>query len=228
MKNTSLTQYLPADWKYSFNLDVDKVWSAFFLHGLLLDVGTGTLDVPHDGANKHRLRSALLARNIRMAGPGQDEWNHACDACTWYTTDEHGQVGMLPLCPTISPLSYSQPSYGPALQTESPSDDHAVVSTIAWNLYPQSSIASANSIKTRIACAWWRTAERKLTRAIEPVRIPSIAHLNSIISCKGRRCSSSSGASNNLKSHNHTTRFPKMTPKHRDWRALEQTRTRIS
>ncbi|KAJ7055396.1 hypothetical protein C8F01DRAFT_1087972 [Mycena amicta] len=74
MKDRSLTPFLPADWGYTFNLDVEKVWNAFFLHGLLLDVGSGSLE--------------------RMAGPGQDEWNHACDACTWYTEDNKGNLGL--------------------------------------------------------------------------------------------------------------------------------------
>ncbi|KAJ7065822.1 hypothetical protein C8F01DRAFT_1218892 [Mycena amicta] len=100
MKDRSLTPFLPADWGYTFDLDVEKVWNAFFLHGLLLDVGSGSLEVPHDGFNKHRFTAALLVRNQRMAGPGQTEWNHACDACTWYTEDNKGNLAVVRSCVT--------------------------------------------------------------------------------------------------------------------------------
>ncbi|KAF8583376.1 hypothetical protein K439DRAFT_1348921, partial [Ramaria rubella] len=36
------------------------------------------------------LHPVLEARNERMAGPGQPQWNHACEKCTWVTLAEDG------------------------------------------------------------------------------------------------------------------------------------------
>ncbi|KAF7289811.1 hypothetical protein MIND_01355400 [Mycena indigotica] len=100
MKPEHLTPLLPAEWGYAFDLDVEKVWSAFFLHALLLDAENSSLEVEHNTVNKFRLTSALLARNQRMAGTGQAEWNHACEACTWYTNDEKGNPAVIRSCVT--------------------------------------------------------------------------------------------------------------------------------
>ena len=35
-----------------------------------------------------RLRPALQARTRQMRGTGQEEWNHACELCSWVYTDE--------------------------------------------------------------------------------------------------------------------------------------------
>jgi hypothetical protein len=38
-----------------------------------------------------RLRPALEARNARMMGPGQEQWNHGCDKCTHVLQSEGGE-----------------------------------------------------------------------------------------------------------------------------------------
>ncbi|TFY58442.1 hypothetical protein EVJ58_g6411 [Rhodofomes roseus] len=45
--------------------------------------------LPHD---VERLALALRARNVIMAGPGQEMWNHACDLCCWVQPDDEGQM----------------------------------------------------------------------------------------------------------------------------------------
>nr|GAT48245.1 predicted protein [Mycena chlorophos] len=101
LKDRGFLCFLPADWPYTFDLDVQKAWNAFFIHGLLIDhQGGRVLEVPHDAAHKDRFKAALLARNKRMVGPGRDEWNHACDGCCLYTQDKEGNWGMLRSCVT--------------------------------------------------------------------------------------------------------------------------------
>ena len=70
------------------SLDGDHVWHAFYLHGLLQDASkrSQTLCLPHKGKQSERLRAALQARNIRMAGTGQAQWAHACDECEKVST----------------------------------------------------------------------------------------------------------------------------------------------
>ncbi|KAI0684068.1 hypothetical protein C8T65DRAFT_594255, partial [Cerioporus squamosus] len=64
-------------------LDSDHVWSAFYLHALMLDSArrSEALCLPHRGKQSERFRGALALRNVRMAGTGQLHWAHACDVC---------------------------------------------------------------------------------------------------------------------------------------------------
>jgi hypothetical protein len=53
------------------------------------------LELDHNATSQaHRLRPALEARNRQMVGPGQEEWNHACDLCCWVFVDEDGNLCM--------------------------------------------------------------------------------------------------------------------------------------
>ncbi|KAJ7275993.1 hypothetical protein C8J57DRAFT_1061935 [Mycena rebaudengoi] len=92
ISNNSLRSSLPTDWQTSFDLDVEDVWNGFFSYALLLDhyERKEPLKVQHNASSQpERLRPALEARNIRMAGTGQEEWNHACEACCYmYQIDE--------------------------------------------------------------------------------------------------------------------------------------------
>ncbi|KAJ7211529.1 hypothetical protein C8J57DRAFT_1097682, partial [Mycena rebaudengoi] len=86
LSNKAVAPSLPANWPTTFELDVEDVWNAFYLHNLLLDHATldTTLELTHNASSQsERLRPSLLRRNIRMAGPGQDAWSHACDLCCW-------------------------------------------------------------------------------------------------------------------------------------------------
>ncbi|KAF8589403.1 hypothetical protein K439DRAFT_1645149 [Ramaria rubella] len=50
------------------------------------------LELPHwHGTQADRLRPALEARNERMMGIGQEQWNHACDKCTHVFDGADGQ-----------------------------------------------------------------------------------------------------------------------------------------
>ncbi|KIJ45957.1 hypothetical protein M422DRAFT_778702 [Sphaerobolus stellatus SS14] len=74
----------PAAWRFTFKLDTDNISDAFYLYSLLLDHSRhGTyLRLSHHAANNtERIEQAMEARNTRMTGPGQPEWNHACDGC---------------------------------------------------------------------------------------------------------------------------------------------------
>jgi hypothetical protein len=49
-----------------------------------------SLEVAHNAESQAaRLRPALQARNMKMAGPGQEAWNHACELCCWVFKDEN-------------------------------------------------------------------------------------------------------------------------------------------
>jgi len=85
-------------WKLSLRLDTEIVTNAFFLYSLLLDHGrrSDSLQLPHRAStNMDRIREALEARNTRMVGTGQPEWNHACNWCTKIYRSEDGTLGVL-------------------------------------------------------------------------------------------------------------------------------------
>ncbi|KAJ7457135.1 hypothetical protein B0H11DRAFT_1738737 [Mycena galericulata] len=91
LSNQSVASALPTTWPYSFEIDVEDVWNAFFLHNLVLDHGLRglVLELSHNASSQsERLRPALHERNARMAGTGQDAWNHACDLCCWFKDEE--------------------------------------------------------------------------------------------------------------------------------------------
>ncbi|KAI0054519.1 hypothetical protein BV25DRAFT_1922614 [Artomyces pyxidatus] len=73
----------PAHWPTSHILTVELVWDCFFLYGLLRDCEENATVLVLDNAadQADRLRPALEARTMAMAGPGQELWNHACDLC---------------------------------------------------------------------------------------------------------------------------------------------------
>jgi len=80
-------------WSNNLELDVEDVWNGFFLHSLLLNhlEQSTVLELDHNAPSQsRRLRPALEARNLQMVGPGQEEWNHACDLCCWIYEDENG------------------------------------------------------------------------------------------------------------------------------------------
>ena len=59
------------------------IWNTFFLHSLLKHKAWWgeTLCVPHHGENVSRLDYELQARNLYVAGTGQEMWAYACDIC---------------------------------------------------------------------------------------------------------------------------------------------------
>ncbi|KAI0052237.1 hypothetical protein FA95DRAFT_1580111 [Auriscalpium vulgare] len=84
---------LPFNWCAVFALNVKLVWNAFFLHSLLQDhmERRRPMELRHDASSQGaRLQPLLAERNRAMAGPGQDEWNHACDLCCWISEGENG------------------------------------------------------------------------------------------------------------------------------------------
>jgi hypothetical protein len=86
ISNDSVQSSLPTDWQTSFDLDVEDVWNGFFSYALLLDhhERKEPLKVQHNASSQPEcLRPALEARNIRMTGTGQEEWNHACQGCCY-------------------------------------------------------------------------------------------------------------------------------------------------
>ncbi|KAJ7702176.1 hypothetical protein B0H16DRAFT_1902481 [Mycena metata] len=92
--NQRVASLLPTTWPYTFQMDVEDAWNAFFLHNLIIDHHSRgeTLELSHvANSQADRLRPALHARNARMAGTGQDAWNHVCDLCCWFK-EEDGQT----------------------------------------------------------------------------------------------------------------------------------------
>ncbi|KAF8193747.1 hypothetical protein BJ912DRAFT_848103, partial [Pholiota molesta] len=82
----ALSLSLPVAYSKSFSLTVNTVWDGVLLHWLLDDAKEHReyLRLVHDAASQaKRLQPALRARNFRMAGPGQEAWNHACEVCCW-------------------------------------------------------------------------------------------------------------------------------------------------
>jgi hypothetical protein len=93
LSHNPIAHLLPPVWDARLELDCRDVWNAFFLHALLLDhAEQGTvLQLPHNAPSQDaRFREALRARNFRMVGPGQEEWNHACDLCCWVMVGDDG------------------------------------------------------------------------------------------------------------------------------------------
>jgi hypothetical protein len=78
---------LPADYTMKSELDVRTVLNALFLFWLLEDYNENglTLELDHSNTPSQaaRLEKGLEERNARMAGSGQEEWNHACNLCCW-------------------------------------------------------------------------------------------------------------------------------------------------
>src|ERR1700678_493380 len=88
---------LPAAYSKRFVLDVEDFWNGLFLYLLLEDSqqGNNILELIHDAPSQaKRLQPALQARNLRMAGPGQEAWNHVCDLCCWFNDLPDGQQSM--------------------------------------------------------------------------------------------------------------------------------------
>lgn len=106
----TLTPSLPLVYPKSLVLDVEDVWNAFLLHSLLLDHEErgAILELQHDTPSQgERLRPALRKRNLRMVGPGQEEWNHACDLCCWIHEDKDGVTSKLFHLSSFLHLAYS-------------------------------------------------------------------------------------------------------------------------
>ncbi|KAJ7349748.1 hypothetical protein DFH08DRAFT_1079096 [Mycena albidolilacea] len=85
-----LESSLPLDWQTTFHMDVDDVWNAFYLYSLCLDYyeWQEILELSHSAPSQaERLRPLLDLRNSRMAGNGQEEWNHACNLCCYIYLD---------------------------------------------------------------------------------------------------------------------------------------------
>lgn len=136
----SLSPSLPPAHSKSLILDVGDVWDSLCLHWLLKDCEERgrVLEVPHDALTQRKcLQPAMVARNNHMAGPGQEEWNHACDLCCWFETDEagkRGEIQVLPLSSDILILCMKLVIFDQQLQMASPLDAPAVVSMTAWCL----------------------------------------------------------------------------------------------
>lgn len=97
----SLSSSLPAAYSKSFTLDVEDVWNGLFLYWLLQDAEecmAPCIELVHDAPSQaKRLEPALRARNLRIAGPGQEAWNHVCDLCCWFDEQPDGQFSKFQL-----------------------------------------------------------------------------------------------------------------------------------
>jgi hypothetical protein len=94
--NSFMLSSLPMDWSLYATMDTDTVLDAFFLYSLLLDcesIETSLILTHNVSSNVEHLEPALQACNSHMAGPGQPEWNHACNLCTKISEDNQGDLG---------------------------------------------------------------------------------------------------------------------------------------
>jgi len=92
----SLSSSLPAAYSKKFVLDVENIWDGLCLSWLLEDADEReeVLVLIHDAPTQaKRLQPAMQARNLRMAGPGQEAWNHVCELCCWIDTRSDGRKG---------------------------------------------------------------------------------------------------------------------------------------
>ncbi|KAJ7475645.1 hypothetical protein FB451DRAFT_1557538 [Mycena latifolia] len=86
----ALESELPLDWQTALKMDVEDVWNAFYTYSLRLDYHERQeiMELPHHAPSQaERLCALLEMRNSRMAGTGQEEWNHACDLCCYIYLD---------------------------------------------------------------------------------------------------------------------------------------------
>jgi hypothetical protein len=93
--NSFISPNLPTDWPLCATMDTDTVLDTFFSYSLMLDHETmkTSLVLSHNASsNVECLALALQAHNSRFAGPGQPEWNHACDLCTKVSSDQNGNL----------------------------------------------------------------------------------------------------------------------------------------
>lgn len=84
---------------YSFKLDPEDVWQAFYLHCLVDDCADQgvALFLPNGGTQAERLKAAIEAANSRVVADGQEYWNHACDHCLRIVDREKNCRVFLPL-----------------------------------------------------------------------------------------------------------------------------------
>lgn len=97
LASKTLSPSLPTIYAKSFILHVELVWDGLFLYWLLEDADEHeeVLELLHEvGGQRNRLQSALYDRNLWMAGPGQECWNHACEVCCWDETREDDMQSM--------------------------------------------------------------------------------------------------------------------------------------
>lgn len=86
---------LPIEYSSRLKLDHELVWNALYLFWLLEDYERHKilLQLDHQASSQtERLSDALQARNLRLVGTGQEEWNHACDSCCWLKENVEGGV----------------------------------------------------------------------------------------------------------------------------------------
>jgi hypothetical protein len=98
LSNENVNAAVPIAFPTRLELDTRDVWNAFFLHSLLLDhmEQDMVLEVQHNALSQaERLKPLLQARNLRMVGPGQEHWNHACDMCCWIFEENGIQCTLL-------------------------------------------------------------------------------------------------------------------------------------
>lgn len=94
MQHPHLSALLPASYPKRLDLDMATVWDSLFIYWLLNDARERdcALELLHNVPHAERLNEALKERNLRMVGPGQEQWNHACDVCCWVDEQEDGST----------------------------------------------------------------------------------------------------------------------------------------
>jgi hypothetical protein len=93
----TLHPLLPHRPGHTYELPGEMVSSSFYLHCLLLDCSTQHthLSLPHNLLHDERLLAALVLRNHRMSGTGQEQWGHACHKCSMSKVAPDGTERML-------------------------------------------------------------------------------------------------------------------------------------
>ncbi|KAF8953928.1 hypothetical protein BDZ97DRAFT_1929187 [Flammula alnicola] len=104
LSSKSIAPFLPVAHTKTLALDAENVWDGLFLYWLLEDCyerDGETLELSHDKTSQeNRLQPAMAARTRRLAGPGRDDWNHACDLCCAINVEADGTKTYLRSCVT--------------------------------------------------------------------------------------------------------------------------------
>ncbi|KAF9544131.1 hypothetical protein CPC08DRAFT_730331 [Agrocybe pediades] len=99
----SLAPKLPITFSKTLIMDTNDVWDGLMLYWLLEDAqerGEVLVTLHKSSSQSKRVQPAVRARNLRMAGTGQEHWNHICDVCCYVDVDSDGNPDYIRSCVT--------------------------------------------------------------------------------------------------------------------------------
>lgn len=192
MSNDLVHASLPAAFPTRLEIDTKDVWNAFFLHSLLLDHDEQrtTMVIEHNASSQaDRLKPQLQSRNARMSGPGQEQWNHACDMCCW-VYEEDGKHCKSIYCRHCKLLRLIKPKikFDPQLQMASPLVAPAAPFTTVLDHFPTSINSSAPSTHILLRSVLLPHVKIQLSPNTAPAPTQTTVSSKSSTTCKTRLC----------------------------------------